>query len=130
MTLRILLVDDNPDLLHLFAHLLREAGHTVDTAAHGQLALDYLHAHLEALPDLVLMDIQMPILDGLQATRALRADPDLEDLSVIALTAQGLPDEVDLGLEAGCDGYIVKPLDPSELLDELALVLASLTSRA
>lgn len=117
----ILLVEDDPNLLDIYRDVLTDLGHRVSVAQNGQEALD--RASLST-PDLILMDIQMPVMDGLEATARLKANPELDHVPIYALTNLQLPDEVQAALEAGCDGYFAKPADPQELAAEIAMVLA------
>ena len=118
----ILIVDDDSRLRALYGGVLQRAGFVVTDAANGQEALDCLG---ESLFDLVLMDVNMPVMGGLEATRRIRRSARTRGVTVIALTSNAMPEEVDQGLDAGCDGYIVKPLDPEELLRELEAVLVA-----
>jgi CheY-like chemotaxis protein len=108
MTLTILAVDDNPVNLKLVAELLQQAGHVVLRAEDAARALQLLDTQQ---PDVVLTDIAMPGMDGLQLTRYLKADARLRHLPVIALTASAMKGDEDRILKAGCDGYISKPID-------------------
>ena len=118
---KILLVDDEPSLLHLYSTVLSEAGHNVTTVNGGQAALDKLE---QETFDLILMDIEMPEMDGLETTQHLRERPGGPDLTIVALTSHQFLHEIKHGLDAGCDGYIVKPLQPDDLLSELALIFS------
>jgi len=121
---RILLVEDNEDHQSLLSLLLRRAGSEVAVAANGLAAVDMAQdASGAGRPfDLILMDVQMPVLDGLAATRQLRAlgftNP------IIALTARALPSERDLCFQAGCSDFIAKPIGPTELVVRVASHLA------
>ncbi|MFM2007849.1 MAG: hypothetical protein RLZZ09_3504, partial [Pseudomonadota bacterium] len=108
--LRVLVVDDNRINQMVARKALERAGATVETADDGQQALDRLRAVPDDL-DVVLMDIQMPVMDGLAATRAIREDPALRHLSVIALSAGVLPEEREAASAAGVDDFLAKPLD-------------------
>ncbi|MCY4744404.1 response regulator [Pelomonas sp. UHG3] len=117
--LQVLLVEDHPVNQEIALRLLGSRGARVELAANGQEALDKL---IEAGPDafdLVLMDLQMPVLDGLAATRRLRELPGFETLPVLAMTAHALPDERARCLAAGMQGHIAKPLDVTRLVREL-----------
>ncbi|MCA9563278.1 MAG: response regulator [Myxococcales bacterium] len=120
---RVLLVDDNQGLLDVYGSALEEAGFEVIPLVG---AARIIEATREFEPDLILMDIEMPDMDGVEATRRLRATADTCRVPVLALTAKQLPGDVDEALESGCDGYIVKPLHPEELVDELAAYLGTL----
>ncbi|WP_128001884.1 response regulator [Piscinibacter defluvii] len=115
---RILLVEDHPLNQELACELLRRAGMQVVVAVHGADALDKL---LDAGPfDGVLMDCQMPVMDGYTATRAIRADPALRDLPVIAMTASALAEDRERSLAAGMNAHITKPLDVPQMLATMA----------
>lgn len=116
----ILIVEDDPHLLQLYSSALTKAGHEVSSAENGE---EGIRRAEELRPDLILMDMQMPVMDGLQSTQHLKESP-LKQIPIVALTNLQLPDQIAAALDAGCDGYIVKPLDADELLQELSLVLA------
>jgi CheY-like chemotaxis protein len=108
MTYRILIVDDNPTNLKLAADVLEMEGHSTITAMDAEEALQILG---RTVPDLILMDIALPGMDGLTLTRKLKVDPRLKNVPVIALTAFAMKGDDRRALEAGCDGYISKPID-------------------
>ena len=114
--LRILVVDDNPLNLEVAAGLLEQSGATVTTAEHGADALQQLQGDPV---DGVLMDVQMPVMDGLTATRRIRADARLAGLPVIAMTANAREADRQNALQAGMNDFLVKPLDPHRLIDTL-----------
>lgn len=114
---RVLLVEDDPLSQEVACGMLAALGIAVDTAGDGAEALRRAAA---AVPDLVLMDIQMPVMDGLSAARAMRSDPALADLPIIAMSANAFPEDRRRCLEAGMDGHIPKPVDPAKLREELA----------
>lgn len=120
MSSRVLIVEDEPDIRALVVHHLRRDGYEVSSASSGEDALRQVQA---APPDLILLDLMMPAMDGLEVCRRLRRDPATATLPVVMLTAKG--DEVDrvLGLELGADDYIVKPFSPKELLARVRAVL-------
>jgi len=106
---RILIIEDTPHNLELMTYLLRASGHTVITAMTG---LDGLAlAHLER-PDLIVLDVQLPDIDGYQVLARLRADRDLAARPVVAVTAYAMLGDRDAALVAGFDGYLSKPIDP------------------
>ncbi|MDR6153355.1 two-component system sensor histidine kinase/response regulator [Acidovorax delafieldii] len=113
---RVLLVDDNDLNQQVGAELLSGAGLVVDVAQNGQVALDML---VQTPYDLVLMDMQMPVMDGLTATRHLRQNPAWAQLPVLAMTANAMSRDRDLCLEAGMNGHLAKPIDPDELFAAL-----------
>src|SRR5690606_22902120 len=104
----ILLIEDNPLNMELAGEILRQAGLTVLEAV---TARERLRLAVEARPALVLLDIQLPDLDGLEAVRRLRADPRTAGIPVVALTAQAMKGDEGAARAAGCDGYIAKPID-------------------
>ena len=112
---RLLLVEDNLVNQKVVLAVLRKKGYAIDIANDGQEALQKLEQAAEPY-DLVLMDVQMPVLDGLEATRALRRDPRWERLPVLAMTAHVMTGDRERCLEAGMNGYISKPVQPAHLL--------------
>ena len=111
----VLLVDDSAVNLEIASRLLEKFGAQVLTATNGAQALDALHHHADQI-DVVLMDIQMPVMDGLEATRRLRQVASLATLPVIALTAGALAQERERALQAGMNDFLSKPLDPEALI--------------
>ncbi|MFD9685964.1 response regulator transcription factor [Kitasatospora sp. NPDC059088] len=118
---RILVVDDDPTVAEVVAGYLTRAGHHVDRAADGPRGLAL--ARTAPRPDLVVLDLMLPGIDGLEILRRLRTDPDGAELPVVLLTAKG--DETDriLGLELGADDYVTKPFSPRELVLRVQSVL-------
>lgn len=119
--LRVLIIEDLPVNMLLMVAILQRAGHEsieADTAA-GGIALAR-----EQQPDVILMDIQLPDMDGLAATRLIKADPVLRAIPVIAVTAYAMKGDEDEVRAAGCDGYVSKPVRYSEFLAELDNVTA------
>ena len=116
----ILVVDDNAAQLKLLSALLERAGHPVQVAPDANEALAMLR---KFRPRLILMDIQLPGIDGLTLTRMLKSNPSLRDIIIVGVTAYGMPeDEVNLRA-AGCDGYLPKPIDTRALPDIIASYL-------
>ena len=113
MTKRILVVEDQEDLRGILRDLLAGSGYEMLEAADGQAGVD--KAKTEK-PDLILMDIQMPVMDGYEATRRIKADPALKAIPVIAVTYYALSGDEDKARAAGCDGYIAKPYSPRQML--------------
>ncbi len=113
MAHRILLVDDDKELLAALEIKLRKEGYKISTANDGEEALAKIHAEL---PDLVILDVNMPRMNGMDVCKSLRSDEKTRDLAIIMLTARD--DEVDriLGLEFGADDYVTKPYNPRELI--------------
>lgn len=108
----ILIVDDNPHNLKLARVVLSQEGHDVRTASDAEQALELLE---QFHPRVVLMDIQLPGMDGLELTRRLKADPARRDIVIIALTAYAMKGDEEKARAAGCDGYLSKPVDIDEL---------------
>ena len=118
--LRILIIEDSPVNMALTVAILENAGHAVLQADH---AVEGIEIARREQPDLVLMDIQLPDLDGLTATRMLKSDPRTAKLPVIALTAFAMKGDEDETRAAGCDGYVTKPIRYKEFLAEVDNVL-------
>ena len=112
----ILVVDDNPLNLKLTRVLLAGEGYQVHTAVDAREALEALKT---LHPRLILMDIQLPGTDGLKLTRQLKADPSMQDVVILALTAYAMKGDEQRARDAGCDGYIAKPIDTRSLPDLL-----------
>jgi len=110
---KILVVDDEPDVTDLLGYQLSQAGYTVEIINDPLLIIGTAHSFM---PSLVILDIMMPNLDGLQICRMLRADPKLKAIPIIFLTAKGEADDRIKGLETGADDYVCKPFDSRELL--------------
>lgn len=108
----ILIVDDNPVNLKLVRVLLTSEGYDVRTATDAEEALEILHTFH---PRVILMDIQLPGMDGLELTTRLKANPDTRDIIILALTAYAMKGDDKKTLDAGCDGYIPKPIDTRTL---------------
>jgi len=120
----ILVVDDNPTNLKLACYVLESEGYIVLRAQDAQAALEVLQ---RLSPDLILMDLQMPGMDGLTLTRRLKADLAYRHIRIVALTAFAMKGDDRKAMEAGCDGYITKPIDTIKLP---ALVAEHLQLRA
>ena len=118
---RILIVEDNPDNMLLTVMLLESAGHLVLSAVDAEAGLSLARAER---PDLILMDIQLPGMDGLEATALLKADPVTSGVCVIALTALAMKGDEERIRAAGCDGYIAKPIGIQDFLVSVADHLA------
>jgi len=116
-----LVIDDAPDIRLLADLVLSMAGFTVRAASSGSEALRLLAEG--DLPDIVLLDVQMPDVDGWETLTRLRSDPRTADLPVVLCTVKGLPEDTLKGWSLGCDGYIGKPFDIGHLVEELQGVL-------
>jgi CheY-like chemotaxis protein len=123
--LKILVVEDHPVNQMLIMTLLEKWGHHRVLAQNGQEALDL---HAKDTFDLILMDMQMPVMGGLEATRAIRAReagrPDAVRTPIYALTAAALPQEQEAGFQAGVDGYVIKPISRQQLQELLSQLIA------
>jgi CheY-like chemotaxis protein len=119
---RLLIVDDNATNLKLIAYLMRANGYDVDTAQDAESALDAIGL---CRPEVILMDIQLPDVDGLALTRQLKAEPTTHDIVIIAVTAYAMKGDQEKALAAGCDGYVTKPIDTRALPAEIAQYLAN-----
>ena len=118
---KVLVVEDNAANMKLATLLLNKAGHTVLSAMDAEAGLALARAEL---PDLILMDIHLPGIDGLEATKLLKQDNATRAIPVIALTAMAMKDDKEHSLTAGCDAYIAKPIRYQELWDTINALLA------
>ena len=109
----VLIVDDDPRSMKLSYDLLNVFGYTTLAATNGLQAVEMAKNHN---PDLILMDVQLPVMDGLSATRLIKADAATSHIPVIAATAYAMKGDEEKAIEAGCDGYITKPIDIQILL--------------
>ena len=116
MSKRILVVEDQEDNRQILRDLLGHAGFEMLEAEDGEAALAAAAAHR---PDLILMDIQLPTLDGYEATRRLKADAALKDIPVIVVTSYALSGDEEKARAAGCDDYVTKPYSPRALLAKI-----------
>jgi CheY-like chemotaxis protein len=116
----ILVVDDNPTNLKLACYVLECEGYSVLRAVDAQEAQAVVR---QSPPDLILMDIQMPGMDGLSLTRLLKADPVCRQIRIVALTSFAMKGDDEKARAAGCDGYITKPIDTAKLPLQIADIL-------
>lgn len=121
-TKTILLVEDNELNRDMLSRRLRTRGFDVIIAVDGQVGVDMARA---VLPDLILMDMSLPVMDGWEATRTLKAAEETRDIPVIALTAHAMSTDRDRALEAGCDDYDTKPIELARLLGKMQLLLGA-----
>lgn len=112
----VLLVEDNDDNRHVYALILRHAGYRVVEARTGDEAVSLARSEL---PDLILMDISIPKLDGWEATQRLKSEDGTRDIPIIALTAHALEEDRQKAIQAGCDGYLAKPVEPRRVVQEV-----------
>ena len=118
---RILIAEDEPDIRELVAFTLRFAGHEVTTTSNGEEAY---HKAQEMIPDLIMMDVRMPRMTGYDACRAMKQIPVLKDIPVVFLSAKGQDAEIQTGLDAGAEEYLLKPFAPDQLVERVKAILA------
>ena len=120
MSKRILLVEDEEDNMQILRDLLNP-GYEIDEAVNGEKALA---AVAKQRPDLILMDIQLPIMDGYEVTRRLKSDPALRSIPIIAVTSYALGEDEKRARAAGCDDFVAKPYSPRVLLAKIRQYLS------
>ncbi len=113
---KILLVEDNKSNRYLITFILEKSGHTVIEAGDGKTGIEMAAAEK---PDLILMDIQLPDINGLEVTRRIRASVANGEIPIIALTSYAMAGDKEHFLEAGCNGYIEKPINPETFMEEI-----------
>ncbi|MFZ5820256.1 MAG: response regulator transcription factor [Chloroflexota bacterium] len=118
---KILIAEDEPDIRDLVAFTLRFAGHEVVTASNGEEAVQV--AQKEA-PDLIILDVRMPRMTGYDACRLIKNDPNLSAVPIVFLSAKGQESEIQDGMEAGAEEYLLKPFAPDQLTDRVRSILA------
>ncbi len=118
---KILIAEDEPDIRELIAFTLRFAGFEVIATANGAEALE---AAQKEVPDLIMMDVRMPKMTGYEACRAMKADPEIQHIPVVFLSAKGQESEIKEGLEAGAEEYFLKPFAPDQLIERVQSLLA------
>jgi CheY-like chemotaxis protein len=123
---KILIVEDNEMNLKLIRTLLKAKGFLLAEARDGEEALIIAVAEK---PDIILIDIQIPKIDGLEVTRRIRAMDDLKDRQIVAITAHAMEGDRNKILEAGCDGYIAKPINTRTFIDEIQAILKQKAGR-
>ena len=121
MSAKILVIDDNPTNLKLVSELLEREGHKILQAVDAEEAQVVL---ADTLPELILMDVALPGMDGLTLTRKLKADERTRHIRIVALTAFAMKGDDQKAFDAGCDGYITKPIDTRKLPEQVAELLA------
>jgi len=122
MTKRILVVEDQEDLRGVLRDLLTGSGYEMLEAADGQAGVDKAKAET---PDLILMDIQMPIMDGYEATRQIKADLNLKSIPIVAVSSFAMKGDEEKARASGCDHYVTKPYSPIQLLKVIRGFLAN-----
>jgi two-component system, cell cycle response regulator DivK len=121
MSKRILVVEDQEDNRQIIRDMLAGTGYEITEAENGEQAL---LAVAKQRPDLILMDIQLPVMDGYEATRRIKADPALRSIPIIAVTSYALSGEDKKARAAGCDDYVPKPYSPRQLLAKISHYLS------
>jgi two-component system, cell cycle response regulator DivK len=116
MSKRVLVIEDNEDNLRILRDLLTSAGYEPIEAVTGEEGVSLAETHR---PDLILMDIQLPGMDGYEATRRIKVNPALRQIPVIAVTSYALSGDEVKAMEAGCDDYVTKPFSPRALLAKI-----------
>ncbi len=120
MSTTVLLIEDNEQNRYLATFLLEAAGFTVVSAVDGPQGIDLAAS---VVPGLILLDIQLPTMDGYAVARALRNDPSLAAVPIVAVTSYAMPGDRERSLAAGCDGYIEKPIDPETFVAQVTRYL-------
>lgn len=118
---KILIAEDERDIRDLVAFTLRFAGHEVFTATNGEEAVEMAP---KVNPDIILMDVRMPRMTGYEACKVMKQNPDLKDIPVVFLSAKGQEAEIQQGLEAGAEEYLLKPFAPDQLTSHVKAILA------
>ena len=118
---KLLLVEDNEMNRDMLTRRLTRNGFEIAIAVDGQQGVDLA---LSVKPDLILMDMSLPVMDGLEATRRIKADPATKAIPIIALTANAMVEDRDRAMAAGCDDFDTKPVDLPRLLDKIAALTA------
>ena len=113
MSKRILVIEDTEDNRRILRDLLTNAGFELIEAVDGEKGVA---AALDSKPDLILMDIQLPVIDGYEATRQIKANPTTQHIPIIAVTSYAMSGDEMKAREAGCDGYVAKPFSPRQIL--------------
>jgi CheY-like chemotaxis protein len=117
---RVLLVDDYPDAREMYSEYLEFSGFEVVEAANG---MEALQRAVDSMPDIILMDLSLPVMDGWEATRRLKADKRTANIPVVALTGHALAGISEGARKAGCDAFVTKPCLPEDLVKEIRKVL-------
>lgn len=113
---KILVIEDNAQNLYLIRYILEDCGYEVYSALDGKEGIE---SAASLLPDLILLDIQLPTMDGYTVARHLRQNPDLADAPIVAVTSYAMPGDREKAMEAGCTGYIEKPIDPDTFEEQV-----------
>jgi len=119
---RVLIIEDNEQNMYLIKYILEDGGYDVRWASDGKEGIELAAV---TRPDLILLDIQLPTMDGYAVARNLRRNPDLADIPIIAVTSYAMPGDREKAMEAGCSGYIEKPIDPDTFEEQVEKHLSS-----
>lgn len=120
----VLLVEDNEDNLIVYRTILDHVGYRVIEARDGE---EGVARALAEQPDLILMDVSLPKMDGWEATRRIKADPQTREIPIIAVTAHALDDDREKATQVGCDGYLAKPVAPRRVVEEVERFIGKAT---
>jgi two-component system cell cycle response regulator DivK len=123
---RVLLVEDNDDNRLIYATILTHRGYSVVEAPNGLDGVLKAEAHH---PDLIIMDISLPVMDGLEATRRIRANPSTSSIPVLAVTAHAREADRERALRAGCNDYLAKPVEPRRLVEQVERLIGPASPR-
>ena len=118
----VLIVEDDPKNLTLFRDLLQRFGYATIEAGDGREGINQARVNK---PDLILMDIQLPVMDGLRATKILKSDSKTKNIPILALTSYAMKGDMERIMQVGCDAYLAKPIDVRELLAVVARLLST-----
>jgi DNA-binding response OmpR family regulator len=118
---KIVIAEDEPDIRELIAFTLRFAGHEVITGVNGEEGYELTK---KERPDLVMFDVRMPKMTGYDACKKIKADPEISHTPVVFLSAKGQENEIEQGLDAGADEYLLKPFAPDQLVEHVKAILA------
>lgn len=116
MKISTLVIEDNENNMYLISFLLQNNNHEIHQAYDGQKGVELAKA---LIPDLILLDIQLPKMNGYEVAREIRKDESLRDVPIIAITSYAMPGDQEKALVAGCTGYIKKPINPDTFLEEI-----------
>jgi two-component system cell cycle response regulator DivK len=116
MKARILVIEDNEQNLYLVTYLLKKHGYEVESARDGQEGIE---TAARIIPDLVLLDVQLPVMDGYAVAQQLKSNPDLMAIPVVAVTSYAMPGDREKAFKSGCSGYIEKPINPDTFIAQV-----------
>lgn len=120
MKTSILIIEDNEKNLYMTAFLLKNAGYEVLQTVNGALGIELAK---KEKPDLILLDIQLPVLDGYAVAKELKKNKDTSDIPIVAVTSYAMPGDREKAIESGCDGYIEKPINPDTFVNDVVQYL-------